>query len=242
MADYWIKVYHEILEDPKMATMPDRLWRRTIEMFLIAGKLSKDKSGVLPETNQIAWLLRMNTDDLALDLKQLESAGIIKRIENGWTVVNFEKRQAAVTGSERVQQFRKRQQNEQYYGDVTNVKRNVTQINRVQNTETETETEAIAIDRFSTIQKTIETITGYPPNGAKGIDAIQEVERIGATDEDIKAGIQWKIDNGHNIRYYQSLVEPIRTAMSMRLQTSAKSKPYKKTIKIDGQEIEVGMP
>jgi len=27
MADYWIKLYHEIIDDPKMATMPDRLWR-----------------------------------------------------------------------------------------------------------------------------------------------------------------------------------------------------------------------
>lgn len=228
MADYWIKLYHEILDDPKMATMPDRLWRRAIEMFLLAGKLSRDKSGTLPETNQLAWLLRMNTDDLSLDLKQLETAGIIKRIENGWTVTQFEKRQSAIPGAERVQQFRKRQQNEQYYGDVTTLKRNVTQINRLteSETETETETEESAIDRFSLIQKTIETITGYPPNGAKGIDAIQEVEKMGATDDDIKAGIQWKIDNGHNIRYYQSLVEPIRTAMSIRLQSKTTTSKY----------------
>ena len=59
MPDYWIKLYHEILDDPKMATLPDRLWRKVIEIFLIAGKLSPDKSGQLPETNQIAWLLRM---------------------------------------------------------------------------------------------------------------------------------------------------------------------------------------
>ena len=162
MADYWIKVYHEILDDPKMATMPDRLWRRAIEIFLIAGKLSKDKSGILPETNQIAWLLRMNTDELSLDLKQLESSGIIKRIDNGWTVVNFEKRQAAVTGAERVQQFRKRQQNEQYYGNVTEMKRNVTQINRVQNTEseTETETEPSAADIYKAYQNNIGELSG----------------------------------------------------------------------------------
>ena len=164
MADYWIKVYHEILDDPKMATMPDRLWRRAIEIFLIAGKLSKDKSGILPETNQIAWLLRMNTDELSLDLKQLESSGIIKRIDNGWTVVNFEKRQAAVTGAERVQQFRKRQQNEQYYGNVTEMKRNVTQINRVQNTESETEseteTEPSAADIYKAYQNNIGELSG----------------------------------------------------------------------------------
>jgi len=25
---YWIKLYHEILNDPKMGRLPDRLWRR----------------------------------------------------------------------------------------------------------------------------------------------------------------------------------------------------------------------
>ena len=74
MADYWIKLYHEILDDPKMATMPDRLWRRTVEVFLLAGKLSKDKSGVIPDTRQLAWLLRMDTNELQGDLEQLVGA------------------------------------------------------------------------------------------------------------------------------------------------------------------------
>ena len=38
-AKFWIKLYHEILDDPKMGRMPDRLWRRTIELFLLAGEL-----------------------------------------------------------------------------------------------------------------------------------------------------------------------------------------------------------
>lgn len=147
MADYWIKLYHEILDDPKMATLPDRLWRRTIEIFLIAGKLSPDKSGQLPETNQIAWLLRMSTDDLSMDLNQLSNAGIIKKNTEGWKVVNFEKRQSAVSNAERIQQYRDRKRKQEYYGDVTNVKRNVTQINREQNTETEIETKEITTSR-----------------------------------------------------------------------------------------------
>ena len=35
---YWIKLYHEVLDDPKMARLPDRLYRRCIEVFLLAGK------------------------------------------------------------------------------------------------------------------------------------------------------------------------------------------------------------
>lgn len=31
MADYWLKLYIEILDDPKMATLPDRVWREKVE-------------------------------------------------------------------------------------------------------------------------------------------------------------------------------------------------------------------
>ena len=31
MYKYWIKLYHEILDDPKMGRLSDRTWRRTNE-------------------------------------------------------------------------------------------------------------------------------------------------------------------------------------------------------------------
>lgn len=143
MADYWIKLYLEILDDPKMATLPDRLWRRAIEVFLLAGKLSKDKSGQLPDTNQLAWLLRMSTDDLYLDLQQLSNSGLIKKVNDGWKVVNFEKRQSAASDADRKRLQRERKQKNQYYGHekVTQLSRNVTQINRLTESESETESE-----------------------------------------------------------------------------------------------------
>jgi DnaD/phage-associated family protein len=122
---YWIKLYHEVLDDPKMALLPDRLWRRTIELFVLAGR--HDKNGLIPDTRSIAWELRLSTDDLEMDLKQIEATGIIQRVSNGWLVVNFEKRQEAVSGAKRVQQHRERQKKQQYYGDVTQVKQDVTQ-------------------------------------------------------------------------------------------------------------------
>ena len=221
MADYWAKVFIEIIDDPKMATMPDRLWRRSMEIFLLAGRYSKDKSGQLPDTNQLAWALRMSTDDLLTDLKQLESVGIVKKTKDGWLVVNFEKRQSPASDAERKRQQRERDQRNQYYGNelVTNLSRSVTQINRIQNTETETEKRSSDDDdQFSFVQKTIEQLTGYPPNGSKGIEAIQEILNMGATVEDIKAGIQWLNEHGKTVRYYNTVVNPTRTAMSIRLQ------------------------
>ena len=113
MADYWIKLYMEILDDPKMGTLPDRLWRRCIELFLLAGKLTGFRgNGNLPTTQGLAWTLRMPTDELELDMTQLETTGIIERTLTGWNVVNFAKRQARVPDLERKRQQRERERQE----------------------------------------------------------------------------------------------------------------------------------
>jgi len=137
MADYWMKLYIEILDDPKMATLPDRVWRRIIELFLVAKRTGKD--GYIPDTRQIAWMLRMSPDELESDMAQIAQTGIIERVVNGWFIPKFNKRQSASSNTERVQQFRKREQHAQYNDDETNVKRFVTQSTeyRVQNTEAE---------------------------------------------------------------------------------------------------------
>lgn len=127
---YWIKLWLEILDDSKMGVMPDRLWRRCIELFMLAGAYGK--GGELPETKQLAWRLRMNIDDLDLDMRQIEMVGIVKRLPNGgWLVVNFQKRQAPVQPKDRMKQMREKNKKQIYYEDVTDELRNVTQINRL---------------------------------------------------------------------------------------------------------------
>lgn len=142
MADYWLKLYMEILDDPKMATLPDRLWRRVIELFMVAKLENKD--GLLPEVQHIAWRLRISTDDLLLDLRQIATTGIITAAPEGWKVTNFAKRQAAVPGAERIRQYRGKEHKQEYYEGVTNAKRNVTQIkiNRLTDIDTEEDTES----------------------------------------------------------------------------------------------------
>lgn len=140
MADYWMKLYIEILDDPKMATLPDRIWRRVIELFLVAKRQGKD--GHLPDTRQIAWILRLNPDDLAMDLAQIAQTGIIVQELGGWFIPKFAQRQAAVPDAERKAQERKRAQSRQYSGDVTNQSRSVTQSTEDRLTESESETES----------------------------------------------------------------------------------------------------
>lgn len=103
---YWIKLWNEILDDPKMGTLPDNVWRRCIELFMFAGELNA--KGQLPSTEDIAWRLRLSAGQLVPELDALEAAGIIEANDNGWFVVAFAERQRARTSTERSDLRRKR--------------------------------------------------------------------------------------------------------------------------------------
>lgn len=85
---------------------------------------------------------------------------------------------------------------------------------------------------FDEVQKALEQLTGQLPNGEAGIKAINEILVMGATMGDIKAGIKWLNDNGKTVRYYNTVVNPTRTAMSIRLQEGAKTKSKYENVKV----------
>jgi DnaD/phage-associated family protein len=108
----WIKLYHEILNDPKMGQLPDYLWRRAIELFLLAGKNGND--GALSPVEDMVWTLRPITKDKLIEnLQNLAEVGIVYETEPGkWVVTNFSKRQSAITPTERSREFQKRKRND----------------------------------------------------------------------------------------------------------------------------------
>ena len=105
---YWIKLYHELLTNSKMAMLDDHTWRRTIELFLVAGDYAMD--GLLPPVEEIAWDLHTDRDDILQVLTTLDQLGVTARDnEEYWVIVNFAQRQAAVTSAERSRRYRQRQ-------------------------------------------------------------------------------------------------------------------------------------
>lgn len=142
---YWVKLYIEVLDDPKMARLPDRLWRRAVELFLLAGKEGRD--GLLPDVETMAWALRLSVEELGRDLNDLARTGIVGLTQGEfgeWNVTNFAERQAPRSEAERKAMQRDRERARQYHGQtrdsdghegVTEVSRNVTQINRLTETE-----------------------------------------------------------------------------------------------------------
>jgi len=105
-SNYWIKLYHEILDDPKMGQLTDRLYKRTIQLFLLAGDY--DKEGMLPTLADMAWRLRVNQDELETELVELSRKGIITIDSETFLVTNFMIRQMAMSNSERARRWREK--------------------------------------------------------------------------------------------------------------------------------------
>ena len=114
-SNYWIKLYHETLDDPKMGRLTDRQYRRVIELFLLAGDYEKD--GVLPPFEDIEFRLR-SPEGLKEDLEILMKCEIISIDEqNRYYITRWEDRQGAMTSTERTQRWREAQRKEGYYGN-----------------------------------------------------------------------------------------------------------------------------
>lgn len=234
---YWIKLYHEIIDDPKMATLSDNIWRRIIELFLLAGRHNKD--GQLPNTKSIAWELRSNPDDLLIDLNEIEAIGIIIQNADGWFVVNFKERQAARSQTERQQDHRNATKRKQYYNeDVTAQSRSVTQITDTEQiTDNRTEQITEAERAFLNTQKIVERLVGYLAT-PKDNQAIKEMVDGNITEEDIKAAISF-LDGKKRIYGATDLLPSAKVSHAKRVQGNNGHKSYKDSITQDGSIIRV---
>lgn len=109
---YWLKMYHEALTDPKLATLPDNLWRRFWECCILAGM--QREGGFLPDLHDIAFYARTPEETLRSELGGLAMRGLLElRLDESkrerWYVTNFATRQAPSGDAERMRQWRKRQ-------------------------------------------------------------------------------------------------------------------------------------
>src|SRR5919109_2595654 len=111
----WIKLYVEILDDPKMGWLSNHLWRRAIELFLLAGRNGND--GLLPPVEEMAWVLRLSQDKVLEDLIGLAEVGVVHETPQGWMVTHFKDRQYSES-YERTKRYLDRQKDRQIDGDI----------------------------------------------------------------------------------------------------------------------------
>ena len=109
---YWIKLYHEILDDAKMGRMSEVLFARCIKFFLLAGDFDHD--GELPTISDMSWRLRIPEEELESDLIELQKQGITASTDGVWRVSRWEERQRAATSAERTQMWRERNKRAEY--------------------------------------------------------------------------------------------------------------------------------
>lgn len=119
-SNYWIKLYHEMLDDPKVGRLSDSEFRLMINLFLLAGDYEQD--GYLPNREDIKWRLR-NPDDFDKNLDSLIENNIIGEDDGSLLVINFAERQSAMTATERTHRRRERLQKKDYYGNDNETKR-----------------------------------------------------------------------------------------------------------------------
>lgn len=105
---FYMKLYYEIIDDPKMGRMSDNNWRKCLEFFLLAGEF--DHNGYLPEVKDIAWRLRISIDKIQKNIDYLcqPEIKIITKTDDGYFITNYIKRQGRISDAKRMDAYRDR--------------------------------------------------------------------------------------------------------------------------------------
>ena len=140
MAYPWVKLYTEMIHDPKLGRLSEHLQLVFVKLMCVTGEHDAERTGALPPVDEMAWTLRMDEAQLEADLEALARAGMVHCTDGAWLVTNFAARQGAAKIGERVAAFRERKHKAEYYepadetqaqqacnDDVTEMKRVVTQ-------------------------------------------------------------------------------------------------------------------
>jgi hypothetical protein len=101
----WIRLYTEVIHDPKVCRLSDRLYRVWIGCLCMAA----ETDGYLPPLKDVAFTLRMNEKAAQEALAGLELAGLIDRELEGQRMHGWENRQyeSDTNAAERMRRHRK---------------------------------------------------------------------------------------------------------------------------------------
>ena len=122
-SNYWIKLYHEMLDDPKMCRLTDRQYRRVIELFLLAGDYEHD--GLLPPLEDTIFRLRY-PEGFKEDLEALVNCNILTITDDeNILITRWDERQSAMSNKDRQARYRDSKRKEIYYGNEGVTKCNI---------------------------------------------------------------------------------------------------------------------
>ena len=107
MARPWVKLWTKTLLSPDIVELPDYLYRRFIEVLMLAGMNEAD--GQLQPVKKMAFILRLKETQLSENLTSLSAVGVVHQEADGsWWVTNWKKHQYAES-IERVRKYREKE-------------------------------------------------------------------------------------------------------------------------------------
>lgn len=107
----WFRMYDDVINDPKVMRLPEATRWHWVTVLCAASKHGKD-DGMLPATGELAFLLRLTEQRVAVILTELVSAGLVDKVDGGFAPHNWRGRQyKSDVSTDRVKRFRERQSN-----------------------------------------------------------------------------------------------------------------------------------
>ncbi len=125
---HWVKLWTEMLDDPKMGRLTDRQHRLCTNLFCLAGIIDDD--GRLLSTEDIAYRVRRDNSTVAEDMAALAAVNIVEQVDGAWYLVHFGARNEKPPSAQpeairdRVNRYREKQR--ECNDDVTTLQENVT--------------------------------------------------------------------------------------------------------------------
>lgn len=103
MPNSWFRLYNEALDDPKVQSLPDRLFKFWINILCLASR----KQGYIMSSN-VAFSLRIDANDAKNDVAELERLTLLDRVDDEHLIPHnwLERQFVSDTSTERVKRFR----------------------------------------------------------------------------------------------------------------------------------------
>lgn len=234
---YWLKLYTDVLDDPKYFRLSEEAKLGMFELMLVAKKVeSGEMTGNLPPIDEIAFHTRKTSEHWEKIMPELEAIGFVVIERDIPKVKNYVKRQGAIPSETRVKQYRKKR-NDGVMGDVTELKRECNEPvtnrngdkkreekNKKQNTEKIREDDIPT--PFSKLSNIFLEKTGLPEGigGMKNYaDALREMVDMNVTPEILAEAIDTLNEKEYTIASPRSCVTTCRNIIVDRNKTKKPS-------------------
>jgi len=110
-SNLYVRVPHRLLTDPTWGRLTYSLKALAVQLALVAGDTDAEADGgILPAIDGLAWMLRLDAEDLETDLVILEEVGYVERKGGRWYAAEFMRWQDGMTpGARRMRKLRAKQ-------------------------------------------------------------------------------------------------------------------------------------